>query len=709
MHVPPELATLRQWMLWSDEYGTKVPYQTNGRRAKSNDPSTWNTLDECLANTSGRSGVAFCFAADDPFCGVDLDDCIENGVLLDWAQEIVDRFRGVAWIEYSPSGTGIKITTKATKPDASRCSNNKGVECYDRLRYWTWTGNTLGEGCQEIGDGQEAVEWLISKHLPAPVRQTGAVKIETTRPAPLELLQRAEAYIDACRPGKKGNLRNSAFQNAGHLHAMIGTDGSRLSDADVFNLLKRWNLRNTDQLRDDELQEAAVNGRKNGTPPADKPPSVAPLAVADDSDVDLSGILGEIIESTPPDVPFSPGDFPREAIPSNGIIGQIVEYNLRTAMYPQPELALSGALALMSVIIGRKVETEHGTRSNLYILGLGESGSGKEHARKINKDLLQAAGADSMLGPERIGSSAGLTVAVQERLAALFQIDEIGHLLATMKNPGKAAHLYNIGTVLMQMYSSADTLWKGDAYADSKRTPEIDQPHAVVYGTCTPDGFWQSLTSDNVSNGLLGRMLVFEAPGYVGMRYPEPKEIPSHLLESIAWWVSFFPGGIDKSKSRPVKVIHTTEAMDRYRDHLAGIAKRRQKEGKDQASVWSRTGEKTAKLALIFACSRQQYSPSIRIELDDVERSIKISNWLTRRMLRQAYDYVSANYVEENSKRLLRLIVDKMCMTELCRKTRWLKSRERFEILSDLQDQQLIEVVEEPTRGRTKRFVRRLA
>ena len=45
------------------------------------------------------------------------------------------------------------------------------------------------------------------------------------------------------------------------------------------------------------------------------------------------------------------------------------------------------------------------------------------------------AGGDRMIGPERIGSSAGLVSAVAEQPSILFQIDEIGRLAASLPHP----------------------------------------------------------------------------------------------------------------------------------------------------------------------------------------------------------------------------------------------------------------------------------
>ena len=75
----------------------------------------------------------------------------KDGQWEPWAQEILDRFKGVAYAEISPSGTGVKLTTRAKKPEGARCQNNKGVECYDSARFWTWTQECLGDGYREIG------------------------------------------------------------------------------------------------------------------------------------------------------------------------------------------------------------------------------------------------------------------------------------------------------------------------------------------------------------------------------------------------------------------------------------------------------------------------------------------------------------------------------------------------------------------------------
>ncbi len=102
--VPGALRTRPQWVTWHHERGTKVPYNAmNGRRASSTDPATWATFEiaERAAKARRHDGVGFVFSEDDPFAGVDLDDCIDDtGTIAAWARDIVDSLH--SYTEISP-------------------------------------------------------------------------------------------------------------------------------------------------------------------------------------------------------------------------------------------------------------------------------------------------------------------------------------------------------------------------------------------------------------------------------------------------------------------------------------------------------------------------------------------------------------------------------------------------------------------------------
>ena len=179
-NVPAELKQRRQWLVWREEIRrdktTKVPYQVNEKKAQSNNASTWTDYVTVCKHQERFDGIGFVFTPGDLYTGIDLDDCIIDGKVQPWAEEIIGKFQSSAYIEVSPSGNGIKIWTRAKLPvDAKHKvyineATGEAIESYDSLRYFTVTG----QGKYSIGDGQDAVDWLFEKYL----------KKETPAPAP---------------------------------------------------------------------------------------------------------------------------------------------------------------------------------------------------------------------------------------------------------------------------------------------------------------------------------------------------------------------------------------------------------------------------------------------------------------------------------------------------------------------------------------------
>ena len=166
-NTPEPLRQRPQWVAWKyverDGKDTKCPVNPDtGTLADSTDRSTWGTFEQAIAayRQSGElAGVGFVFSADDPFCGVDLDHCIDpaTGQLKPWGRDMVTRLASYA--EISPSGGGVKIFLKALKP-GSRCRKayqDGEREIYDRDRFFTLTGRRLPEAPADVEDRQEAL------------------------------------------------------------------------------------------------------------------------------------------------------------------------------------------------------------------------------------------------------------------------------------------------------------------------------------------------------------------------------------------------------------------------------------------------------------------------------------------------------------------------------------------------------------------------
>jgi Virulence-associated protein E len=113
-NLPAALAPLiirDNWVLWKWEVvkgkRTKVPYQPNGAKAKSNDATTWSSYSQSIDAVERFDGIGYCL--DDDIAAFDIDNCRDpdTKILHPWAAELVER--AGSYTEVTISGTGIRI------------------------------------------------------------------------------------------------------------------------------------------------------------------------------------------------------------------------------------------------------------------------------------------------------------------------------------------------------------------------------------------------------------------------------------------------------------------------------------------------------------------------------------------------------------------------------------------------------------------------
>jgi len=175
-NIPKELKDRPHWVLWKKELidgrdkPTKVPYQTNGRKAASTIPDTWTsfpTAVSCYPSAGGKyDGIGFCLTEETPI-GIDLDHCrcpafASHGIeiILPWAQDIINKVE--SYTEASPSGKGIRIFAKGGKLPAG--GRKKGdFEIYQSGRYLTVTGNHIAGTPANIMDRPDIIKSLFNE------------------------------------------------------------------------------------------------------------------------------------------------------------------------------------------------------------------------------------------------------------------------------------------------------------------------------------------------------------------------------------------------------------------------------------------------------------------------------------------------------------------------------------------------------------------
>lgn len=160
--IPLELQELDQWVCWKleerDGKPTKVPYQPNGRKAAANKPATWSTYDQ-VSEADGFSGIGFVFSENDPYTGVDLDGCVADGALTEFAASVVRRL--ASYTEFSQSGRGIHIICRGELPAAVKTDR---IEMYDRGRFFVVTGAQPQGAHDTIEDAAAGLAELFKAH-----------------------------------------------------------------------------------------------------------------------------------------------------------------------------------------------------------------------------------------------------------------------------------------------------------------------------------------------------------------------------------------------------------------------------------------------------------------------------------------------------------------------------------------------------------------
>lgn len=352
-----------------------------------------------------------------------------------------------------------------------------------------------------------------------------------------------------------------------------------------------------------------------------------------------------------------PGPIPSRLLWCPGFVGELMEYSLATAPYPNIAMSFAGALALQATLAGRKVRDPGDNRTNLYILALAHSASGKDRPRKVNAEILHALGLAGRLGGH-FASGEGIQDAMFAEPCMLFQADELDTLLLSITKSKDARHEAIMGT-LLTMYSSANSVFPMRRKAGMEAPGCINQPCLVLLGTAVPTHYYQALSERMLTNGFFARMLVIESEKRGSGQEPAAMPVPSRVMEAAAWWRDFQPGGnLGGQNPMPEIVAHTEEARG-----LLIEARRAAEEEYGRAedagdpigtTVWGRVSENIRKLALCYAISESHEFPAIGAAAVAWARELVMHQ--TRRMLFMASTRVAESEFELSCKKCIEIL-----------------------------------------------------
>ena len=336
-----------------------------------------------------------------------------------------------------------------------------------------------------------------------------------------------------------------------------------------------------------------------------------------------------------------------------GFVGKVAQWVESQSRRHRKRLSVAAALTAIGNVAGlRYTDDRDGVTCNLFTFCVAGSGTGKESALASITKIHKAAGiAGATHGG--IKSEQEITRNLTRHQSALYAIDEIGFLLAKIKNAqakGGATYLEGVIGMLMAAYSKADghMLLNGDVKAElvagmikeagrlNKRIDDgdtekglaervehiktslsqiddgLDRPFLSLIGFTTPTTFDDTIDFQSATSGFIGRALIFNERETVPQRkhkFRAPK-MPDAMAAFLA---QLYGGGEYSADGGSYRVEHYGERVKIPTDAVAHDMLDAAADWFDDQAVLhkGRTGlealylrayEMVSKVSLILAC-----------------------------------------------------------------------------------------------------------
>jgi len=384
----------------------------------------------------------------------------------------------------------------------------------------------------------------------------------------------------------------------------------------------------------------------------------------------------------------------------DGVLAVIQNYILENSFIKQEAFALSAALSLMAVLAGRKFEFE-GVASNLYILNVAPSGSGKDAPQQRVKEILIRINAENLLGAGDYVSDASLMDSLEHSPVRLDIIDEAGGLLRSV-NQGGATFNAKMADVLAELYTCSTSKFLGRAVAEGVKGSCI-RPNVNLLCSTTPAGFTEGVSHRSIEKGLMGRFLVFLGDGkQEAQRIKKLSVVDNDTIARLKHWATFQPKESGTSVGSVTQVFYSLESnrgaaeeLDKaftYYDQL----RRDSSSENELLPIISRLYQQILKVSMLHALSRCEIDSLPVIGKRDVIFARKVIDYYFDNMKSLVDNNIYRNKSEEQLVKLLRVIADAgvegITKTQLYKKTRNIKKRERDEIIQNLLEGEQISI-----------------
>lgn len=372
-----------------------------------------------------------------------------------------------------------------------------------------------------------------------------------------------------------------------------------------------------------------------------------------------------------------------------GLLKKLKDNILNNAFIKQDEFAYSGALIALSTLIGRKLQFQ-GSTSNLYLLNVAPSGSGKNIPQEKIKEWYVNSRLDRYLGGGDYVSDASLMDNLSTNPSRIDILDEAGEILKTF-NKGKAEYNGKMAAILAELYTSSTSKYLGRTTSEGRKG-ECYRPNVNILGSTTPTGFSEGVDRASLEKGLLGRFLIFKGSSdKPSQRVKNRSQLDAESLNTLSFWGNFKPTSENEEINGIAQNYEEIQADDKANSRLDEIfeefdnLRRNVATTEPMLPVICRLYQQMVKLVMIHAVSRCGSTIPV-VSVEDVEFGYQSILYIYENIRKIIGENIYDNNVDRLQKKVLKIIQDNngLTKTQLNRLTTGLTKQQRDGILSSL-------------------------
>lgn len=433
----------------------------------------------------------------------------------------------------------------------------------------------------------------------------------------------------------------------------------------------------------------------------------------DYNDLGVEKTRSALIKS--PQVYVKPQKEKQEIIePPAGVLRDVYNYYNATSGNDQRGFAVQTALAFGSIALARSFKTSYDNYSSIYLLNVGKSGTGKEHAKTVVERVMQACGLGDLIAGDGYKSAGGVFSELLERPRHINIIDEFGRYLEAGRDLRSGnQNTREANTKLMESIGRAHGVMRPPSYSTMTLKKDVakDMRNRIIYNPAitlltmtTPDTLFKTIDMGAIKDGFVNRFIISisDAPRSIRKHMP-PLDVPQSIIDWYNVIESRAPGSHYANEPAKAVIIDFDDDAMRLQNDFQQfcIEKADELEKFGMAELPGRSNEMAMRLSLIVALARDPMAEYIGH--DDMLWAIEYIKACLMRTISELKLTISSSEYEGHKKEILADLrnrgEDGITWSAMQKNAPYSKHKMRDlkDILQSLKDSELI--IDEPFKG----------